>query len=395
LVTTEAGGSATFTVVLSSEPTAGVTIPLSSNDTDEGTAAPASLTFTAANWNQPQTVTVTGVDDDLVDGDVGYTIMVGPAASGDPSYDGFDPADVSVTNSDDDSAGITVDPTTGLVTTEAGGSATFTVVLGSEPIANVTIPLSSNNTDEGTVAPASLIFTAANWNQPQTVTVTGVDDDLVDGDIGYTVLVGPASSVDPTYDGLSAPGLSVTNVDDDEPGTTLAGTKEIDVLDLDARTVSYLITLVNTGDNDQPDDPLSDEFVDILPDALVLTSAIANAGDLSTDLDTNTVRWNGELAAGGSVTIVIDADILATQSGVISNQGQINFDSDGNGDNDSQALTDDPNTLGDADSTTFLFQGVQEPILVPMLGAPGLLLLAGLMLLPGIRRIGTRCPSRC
>jgi hypothetical protein len=33
------------------------------------------LTFTAANWATPQTVTVTGVDDAQVDGDVAYTII--------------------------------------------------------------------------------------------------------------------------------------------------------------------------------------------------------------------------------------------------------------------------------------------------------------------------------
>ena len=48
---------------------------LSSSDTTEGTVGPASLTFTTANWNMAQTVTVTGVDDAVVDGDVAYTIV--------------------------------------------------------------------------------------------------------------------------------------------------------------------------------------------------------------------------------------------------------------------------------------------------------------------------------
>ena len=73
-------------------------------------------------------------------------------------------------------AGITVTPTSGLTTTEAGGTATFTVVLTSRPVADVTIGLSSSDTTEGTVSPSSLTFTSANWNIPQTVTVTGVDD---------------------------------------------------------------------------------------------------------------------------------------------------------------------------------------------------------------------------
>src|SRR5205807_7669582 len=116
---------------------------------------------------------VTGVDDFVVDGNVAYTIVTAAAVSGDANYNGFNPADVSVTNTDNDVAGIVVSPTSGLVTTEVGGTATFTVVLTSQPTASVTVGLSSSNTAEGTVSPASLTFTAANWNVAQTVTVTG------------------------------------------------------------------------------------------------------------------------------------------------------------------------------------------------------------------------------
>ncbi|TCT01451.1 putative outer membrane repeat protein [Pseudofulvimonas gallinarii] len=221
LVTTEAGGTASFTVVLNTQPSADVTIGLSSSDTTEGTVAPASLTFTAANWNIMQTVTVTGVDDNEVDGDVAYTIVTAAAVSADPNYDGLDPADVSVTNTDDDSAGITVNPTSGLATTEGGGTATFTVALNSQPGADVVIGLSSSDTTEGTVAPTSLTFTAANWNNMQTVTVTGVDDNEVDGDIAYTVVTAAAVSADPNYDGLDPADVSVTNTDDDSAGITV------------------------------------------------------------------------------------------------------------------------------------------------------------------------------
>ncbi|MCF3566672.1 cadherin-like domain-containing protein [Planktothrix agardhii 1029] len=69
-------------------------------------------------------------------------------------------------------AGITVAPTTGLTTDEAGKTATFTVKLDAQPTADVTIPVLSSNTLEGTAAPASLVFNAANWNIAQTVTVT-------------------------------------------------------------------------------------------------------------------------------------------------------------------------------------------------------------------------------
>ena len=104
--TTEAGGTATFTVVLASQPTADVTLAVSSSDLTEGTVSTGSLTFTAANWNAPQTVTVTGVDDAVADGNQAYSIVTAPAVSADGNYSGLNPADVAVTNQDNDTAGM-------------------------------------------------------------------------------------------------------------------------------------------------------------------------------------------------------------------------------------------------------------------------------------------------
>src|SRR2546422_350524 len=194
LTTTEGGGTATFTVVLTSQPTANVTVGLSSSDLTEGTVAPASVTFTPGNWNTAQTVTVTGADDFVVDGAVPYAILTAAATSTDAGYNGMNAADVGVTNTDDDTAGIAVIPTSGLTTTEGGGTATFTMALTSQPTANVTIGLSSSDLTEGTVAPASVTFTPASWNTAQTVTVTGVDDFVADGAVAYTIVTAAATS---------------------------------------------------------------------------------------------------------------------------------------------------------------------------------------------------------
>ena len=123
--------------------------------------------------------------------------------------------------------GITVTPTSGLETSEAGGSATFTVVLNTQPGADVTIALSSKDTSEGIIDEASLTFRTTNWNAPQTVTVTGVDDAILDGDMAYTIITDAASSGDTDYDGIDAADVSVTNLDDEvAPVTeTLAITK--------------------------------------------------------------------------------------------------------------------------------------------------------------------------
>ncbi len=218
LTTTEAGGIAQFTVVLNSQPTADVTVALTSNNTNEGTVSPSSLTFTAASWSSPQTVFVTGVDDDVDDDGVDYSIVTAPATSSDGKYSGINPSNVSVTNLDDDVAGVTVSPKTGLTTTEAGGTAAFTVRLDTQPTASVSMTVTSTDTGEGTVSTASLTFTTGDWSTPQTVTVTGVDDALADGDVPYEAVIGTPSSSDPKYSALGADTVSLTNLDDDSPG---------------------------------------------------------------------------------------------------------------------------------------------------------------------------------
>ena len=325
LSTTEAGGTATFTVVLGSQPSAAVNVGLSSSDASEGTVAPTGLSFSTANWNIAQTVTVTGVDDALDDGDIAYSIVTALATSADSNYAGLNPADVAVSNVDNDAAGVTivqsggtttvteggatdsfsvvltsqpsatvsvdlsgtqvsaapsplsfstanwniaqtvtvtaiddaviegahsgsvsvvvssadsayaglpvpalsvaitdndsaainVTPTSGLSTTEAGGTATFTVVLGSQPSAAVNVGLSSSDASEGTVAPTGLSFSTANWNIAQTVTLTGVDDALDDGDIAYSIVTALATSADSNYAGLNPADVAVSNVDND------------------------------------------------------------------------------------------------------------------------------------------------------------------------------------
>ena len=224
LTTTEAGGTATFTVVLDTQPTSDVTMAVASSNTAEGTVALSSLTFTAANWNQPQTVTITGVDDNIDDGDIGYNITT-TASSNDTNYDGITIATVAVTNTDKDTAGVTITPTSGLTTTEAGGTATFTVVLDTQPTSDVTIGLSSSDTSEGNIDKTSLTFTAANWNTPQTVTVTGADDNIGDGSIAYNIIT-TASSNDTNYDSLAVDDVAVTNSDNEISSLVVPPTTE-------------------------------------------------------------------------------------------------------------------------------------------------------------------------
>ena len=213
-MTTEAGGTAMFTVVLAAQPTADVTIPLASSNVGEGTLSAVQLVFTPLDWNVAQTVTVTGQNDAIDDGDKPYDVLLGTVASGDPRYAGVNPPDVMMTNTDDDQRGFIVAAISGM-TNESGTMATFTVVLTSEPTADVTVGVMSGDTTEGSVMPTSITFTPLNWMMPKTITVTGVDDTIVDGNITYSIILMPATSNDPDYNGLNPTDALVTNVDND------------------------------------------------------------------------------------------------------------------------------------------------------------------------------------
>jgi hypothetical protein len=109
---------------------------------------------------------------------------------------------------------ITVNPTSGLVTT--GGTATFTIVLDAAPTANVTIGLSSNDTTKGTVSPASVTFTTVNWATPRTITVTGsINDTVVNAN--YTIVTANATSTDTKYNDLNASDVGVINLANTTP----------------------------------------------------------------------------------------------------------------------------------------------------------------------------------
>ena len=100
-----------------------------------------------------------------------------------------------------------------LQTTETGLTASFTVVLTSRPTGDVTIPVNSSDPSEGAVSTALLTFTPDDWDRPQAVTVTGLADAAVDGNVAFTIDLGPSSSADANYDQLPAQSVGVTNFD--------------------------------------------------------------------------------------------------------------------------------------------------------------------------------------
>ncbi len=304
--TSEDGSTAAVDVTLATRPTGNVVLDVASTDTAQGTVSPAMLTFTPTNWSTAQRVTLTGVDDappGAPDGSQNYTVTltVNTADTADANYDALSAAVIHARNLDDE-AGVEVSPTSGLVTGEGGGSATFTVKLLSEPEGDVTVPLASSDPGEGAVSPASLTFTTGSWDTPQTVTVTGVDDDADDGDEPYRIETGDPSSTDAAaYDGLEAgdvDDVSVVNTDDDAtPTVTLA---------LDPATVSEdggVATVTATLSHP------SDEATTVTVPPV--------AGAFTVDADAALIIEAGEIGSTGAVTLTaVDNDVDAPDAEV-------------------------------------------------------------------------------
>jgi hypothetical protein len=230
-----------FKVVLRQAPTANVTIGI--NDTydsvnsgnRESTAAPTNLIFTTANWNTPQTVTVTSVDDLEVDGLKTYTIQTQNTVSTDTDYNGIKPRDVVIYNYDKSVPGYAFerfDATNG-VTTTAGGTITgfatdennqmgstyanYKLKLRSKPTANVTLTFVKGCGIRCNLITTSITFTPSNWNVYQSVLVEGAPDVADSGNFDYTI-TSTITSTDPTYKTggtVTPPVFSIRSCDND------------------------------------------------------------------------------------------------------------------------------------------------------------------------------------
>ena len=213
-LTIDEGGDATYTVALRARPTGTVRITVWRSSYDivfRRTSVP--LTFTPANWNIPRTVTIGAVHDgDARDG----AVVLTHAASG-GGYGGVSPVTLRVTVADDDEVGLVLSRRA--LTIGEGGTAAYTVALGSRPTGNVRITVWRSSYDivfRRTSVP--LTFTPANWNIPRTVTIGAVHDD--DARDGAVVLTHAASGGG--YGGVSPVTLRVTVADDDEVGLVLS-----------------------------------------------------------------------------------------------------------------------------------------------------------------------------
>ena len=228
--TTEAGGVSNVLVSLNTQPKGNVEVAVSSNNTKEGALSLSMLVFTPANWDTPQTVIATGVDDGEIDGDQTFGVEL-VATSTDADYSGLK-ENLAIVNEDDDKAGVVFSEEP--ITSEDGTEATVTLRLRAKPAPGQTVVLSQFVvvTDAGAMSTEALVvngssttltFDVSNWQTPQVVTVRGLDDSDKDGDKAYWVRYTKQSG-DPNYAATPAAGTEADwyvqgkNEDNDIPG---------------------------------------------------------------------------------------------------------------------------------------------------------------------------------
>jgi hypothetical protein len=285
----EAAGNATITAQLSAPSALDVTIPFiidsSSTATSGGTdysLSPTLLTISAGNTTADLTLTLV---DDAID-ETDETIVVNLDA---PTNAILGPVSShTFTLIDDDTAGIILTETDGTtIVNESGSTDTITVVLTSQPTSNVVLAITSSDPGEATASATPslpLVFTPNTWATPQTVTITGVDDLLDDGDqtVNITLSVVDASS-DLSYISLADQIFTVTVGDNDSPPNLITNAG----LTLDEGATRAIVqSILETTDAEQATAEVTYTLSSAVQTGILFLDKDANATfDATTDTD--------------------------------------------------------------------------------------------------------------
>ena len=217
------------------------------------------------------------------------------------------------------------------VTSESGKTTTIQIVLESQPTSNVEIQISSDNTQEGTVVPSVITFSIVNWDSAQTVTVTGVDDDIYDGAKTYNITFPGISSDDIDFKDKSLNSIQITNQDND---TRLTALKNVNFTLLSSggcpTGFSSGVLFIDTEDTNNDDRVCSDYCGDTIkshPGILLKLCSTQTAGQANLDaLKTHKfiVLRNGNKCPDGysQGTIKIDTEDTSNANSSSGNIGE-------------------------------------------------------------------------
>ncbi len=141
---------------------------------------------------------------------------------------------------------------TGTAVTEGGAADTYTLALTTLPASNVEIVVAPDDqldVGAGPGMPVTLTFSPSNGIVPQTVSVTAVDDSLVEG-AHFGVISHTATSSDPAYDEVAINNVTVSITDNEVTPTESVVISEImynPVSDEMSPGVGEWVEIVNVG----------------------------------------------------------------------------------------------------------------------------------------------------
>lgn len=193
-----------YIITLLKEPCSPVEVQVSPDangeDIDIGNGAGAALVlnFPVEDWNTPQTVFVSAVNDTLTEG-LETAQIVHAANSTDPNYDGiFVPSvDVSIV----DGSVIRLQNAGSIELYEEDlNSDMYSLYLGGAPSSNVIVDISTDG--QSVTEPNQLTFTPTDYNQPQLITVTVIDDEYIERYEHKGIILHSASSADANFNDL-------------------------------------------------------------------------------------------------------------------------------------------------------------------------------------------------
>ena len=222
----EDAGTATYTVTLSAQPAASVTVDYATADGTatadaDYTAASGTLTFTPTNWDTAQTVAVTISNDTVDDDDETFTFTLSNPGTG--AVLSSTASSQSTTIMDDDVPAVTVSFGAATYSVREGATVSVAVSLSAMPERSLTIPLTATNgtgaTSSDYSVPRSVTFASTETSKTLTFSAT---DDAVD-EANETVTLG-FGTLPPRLTAGTTSQAAVTITDDDSRGLMLSAT---------------------------------------------------------------------------------------------------------------------------------------------------------------------------
>ena len=179
--------------------------------------------------------------------------------------------DIQLSNTDDDTAGVIIENFENIAVTEGVANNFYKVKLPTQPVDTVEVKMTPADDEialEGKFAgePLTITFDETNWNTPQTIGVTAVDDFDIEFDRKTQINFDASGSSDPIYQNIDLTNtqVKVNIIDNDLPTASVKAVAGA----IEANAPGYFVITL--------DKPLPKDFDDT---GLVVTYTIAGSAD--------------------------------------------------------------------------------------------------------------------